>query len=165
MTPRPNATRRAWRVLPGLVLGVALATAVPVAQAAPRMAAARMTALEKSNALRIQQYLETLGNDDKDPAKLAAFFADDCEFILADGAPVKGKANVLAFIGTFLAKWGYDFDVHEIYSKGPVVVTYRHDAHTQDGKVLEKPFAMVGVYVMKDGKIARATSYGADPAH
>jgi len=95
-----------------------------------------------------------------DPDKAVTFLADNCSVRMEEDKPaVVGPANVAAAFKGFMGH-GEKLDVKilKTYAEGPVVTNERIDTLTVPG---QKPqaFPVVGVFVVKKGKITEWTDY------
>ena len=95
-----------------------------------------------------------------DPDKAVTFLADNCVVRMEEDKPaVNGPAAVGAAFKGFMGP-GVKLDVKTLktYSEGPLVTNKRVDTLTVPG---QKPqsFPVVGVFIVKKGKIAEWTDY------
>ena len=95
-----------------------------------------------------------------DPDKAVTFLADNCSVRMEEDKPaITGPANVAAAFKGFMGH-GEKLDVKilKTYAEGPLVTNKRIDTLTNPG---QKPqaFPVVGVFIVKKGKIAEWTDY------
>jgi limonene-1,2-epoxide hydrolase len=95
-----------------------------------------------------------------DPDKAVTYLADDASVrMVEDKPPVVGPAAVAAAFKGFMSNGvKISVKVNSTVTKGPVVVDSRVDTLTTPGKP-DQPFNVVGVFVVKDGKIKEWTDY------
>src|SRR6058998_2982221 len=78
---------------------------------------------------------------------------------------IEGKGKCIAFLHKLREMTGMAYctiEVHNICSRGDVVLTERTDRmHREDGSVIAE-FAIMGAFEVRDGKIARYSDYYAD---
>ena len=95
-----------------------------------------------------------------DPDKAATFLADNCSVRMEEDKPaITGPADVAKAFKGFMGP-GVKLDVKTLktYSEGPLVINKRVDTLTVPG---QKPqsFPVVGVFIVKKGKITEWTDY------
>jgi limonene-1,2-epoxide hydrolase len=91
---------------------------------------------------------------------MARYLAPDCSVRVMDSQPfLTGPAAVAAAFKSY-ATHGERFKVEYVstFAKGPIVVTDRVDTQITAGKPGPK-FPVVGVFLVKDGKIKEWTDY------
>ena len=96
----------------------------------------------------------------KDPDKAVTFLADNCSVRMEEDKPaIMGPANVGAAFKGFMGP-GVTLTVKVLhtYAEGPLVTNKRVDTLTNPGKP-PQPFPVVGVFIVKKGKIAEWTDY------
>ena len=93
-----------------------------------------------------------------DAAELAAYFADEGCYFNMPARPVKGRANVEAFIRGFTSTWTETtWELRNIAAAGDLVFTERLDrTKTTKGNV---DLPCFGVFEMRDGKIVEWRDY------
>jgi len=131
--------------------GLGLATMACLARPA---AASEWTATEKANVQVVNDFCAAWPSHDLD--KIMSFFAENCAYRMTETQdPIKSQQAVRDRIKSFLdAVQG--FEVIETLAKGPIVMNERHD-HFKGGPL--KMWHGVGVFFMKDGKIAEWSDY------
>jgi limonene-1,2-epoxide hydrolase len=135
---------------------VALATVVT---ASPCLAAEH-TAKEAANIALVHRMLNELERDSPSSASVAAFFSDDCYIRWSEkDTPAQGKEAALKKLATlFPPNTKYRIVIHQTFAKGPVVMNSRDDIQITAGKEAH-PFHVVGLFVVKDGKITTWSDY------
>jgi len=96
----------------------------------------------------------------KDPDKAVTFLADNCSVRMEEDKPaIMGPANVGAAFKGFMGP-GVTLTVKILhtYAEGPLVTNKRIDTLTAPGKP-PQPFQVVGVFIVKKGKITEWTDY------
>jgi limonene-1,2-epoxide hydrolase len=95
-----------------------------------------------------------------DPDKAVTFLADNASVRMEeDKPPVVGPAAVAAAFKSFMTPGTtLSVKVNQTFAKGPVVVNSRVDTLKTAGKP-DQSFPVVGVFVVKNGKIAEWTDY------
>jgi len=122
--------------------------------AATRVMAADWTPAERANVKVVNDFCAAW--ETHDPAKITAFFTDDCTYRPIETAvPAKGRDAVTALIKTFVANV-QRFEILETFARGPMVVNERIDRFT--GGPL-RSWRGVGVFFLKDGKIVEWNDY------
>jgi limonene-1,2-epoxide hydrolase len=117
-------------------------------------AASEWTATERANIQTVNDFCAAWAGHDID--KIMSFFAENCAYRMTETQDaIKGQQAVLERIKSFVnAVQG--FDVIETFAKGPMVVNERYD-HFKGGPL--KKWHGVGVFYLKDGKIAEWSDY------
>jgi limonene-1,2-epoxide hydrolase len=95
-----------------------------------------------------------------DPAKAAEYLSDKAVVRMEEDKPATtGRQPFIdAWKGYFHTGNGIAVKFLDTYARGPVVVTNRIDTLTSKDKP-DQPFPVVGVFVVKDGKIVEWTDY------
>src|SRR6201991_1241900 len=93
------------------------------------------------------------------PEELAGYFTEDAVYHNIPMDPVQGREAIAQFIAGFVAAFdGIDFNVHRQVSDGTVVMNERTDVmRRKDGG--EVPLPVMGVFEVRDGKIAAWRDY------
>jgi limonene-1,2-epoxide hydrolase len=119
------------------------------------------TAAEAANLKVVQDFLATWPAPDFDVDKvMATYLAADCSIRPIDTQPfLHGPAAVAAAFKAY-APHGERFkaDVVSTYVRGPIVVTQRVDSQIGGDKG-GQTFPVVGVFLVKNGKIKEWTDY------
>lgn len=131
--------------------------------AAARAAAAgpEGTTLQKSNVQLVKDFCAAWGDASADAEKIVnQYLADDCLVRFGDSvAPVSGHAPAVTLFQTFLGNGErYELKILETFAHGPVVVNARTDSTIKDSR-RANPTSVVGVFVIKDGKIKEWSDY------
>jgi limonene-1,2-epoxide hydrolase len=95
-----------------------------------------------------------------DPNKAVTFLADNCAVRMEEDKPaITGPANVAAAFKGFMGHGEkVDVKILNTYAEGPLVTNKRADTLTTLGKPPQR-FPMVGVFIVKKGKIIEWTDY------
>jgi limonene-1,2-epoxide hydrolase len=145
-------SRRAVLAGAGTMAGAA-GLGLAVLAAAPRAQAATMTAVEKANLKLVDDFCAAWAAHDL--ARIMAFFSDAPAYRVTEAqAAVTGRQAVSDKIAPFLDNV-VKFEVHESWARGPMVINERTDHFT--GRL--KFWRGVGVFMIKDGKIAEWSDY------
>ncbi len=87
-----------------------------------------------------------------DATELASYFAEDGVYHNMPFAPVMGRAQVQAFIASFIKHWtATEWEILNIVSAGSVVIAERIDRTRVGDKAVVLPCC--GVFEVRDGKI------------
>ena len=130
--------------------------AVAVAGLSGTAQAAEESAGAKANIKIVEDFIKAWN----EPDKSVAYLADDASVrMVEDQPPVVGPAAVNAAFKGFMGH-GETIDVKilKIFAEGPVVTNIREDTLKTPGKPDQK-FKVVGVFVVKKGKIKEWTDY------
>ena len=117
--------------------------------------------IEKANVQLVKDFCKAWGDDPPDADDMVnKYLSDDCVVRFGDTIePVTGHDAATALFQTFLSNGErYDLKILETFSRGPVVVNSRIDS-TIKGKRTTHPTSVVGVFVVKDGKIKEWSDY------
>jgi limonene-1,2-epoxide hydrolase len=95
-----------------------------------------------------------------EPAKASEYLSDKAVVRMEEDKPaVTGRQPFIdAWNGYFKTGASITVKTVDTYARGPVVVTQRVDTLITKGKP-DQPFKVVGVFVIKDGKIVEWTDY------
>jgi limonene-1,2-epoxide hydrolase len=119
------------------------------------------SSVEKTNIQVVKDFCQSWSDDPPDPDKMVdQFMTDDCLVRFGDKvAPVSGRGAVVALFGTFLTNGErYDLKIQETFARGPVVMNARIDS-TLKGARSTNPTQVVGVFVLRDGRIKEWSDY------
>jgi limonene-1,2-epoxide hydrolase len=133
--------------------GVGAVAAIGLAGSAQ---AAETTATEKANIKLVEDFCKSWN----DPDKSVAYLAPEASVRMVEDQPaVVGPVAVAAAFKGFMSH-GEKIGVKILatFAKGPVVVNHRVDTLTTPGKP-EQQFPVVGVFVVKNGKIKEWADY------
>ena len=104
----------------------------------------------------IREFIAAWSNLNAD--ELVEYFAEDGTYYNMPAKPVSGHENLRKFITAFLANWEKtQWDIIHLLAEGDVVLVERLDRTVAAGKPVDLP--CVGVFEMKDGKIAEWRDY------
>jgi limonene-1,2-epoxide hydrolase len=98
---------------------------------------------------------------DRDCERLLGYLHDDVAYLVYDDGPVfRGPAEIATRVGPFMAKFArIEFEILRMTVIGPAVIHERTEHYYDaDGKV-DTFFHVVGVLVMRDGKIVMWRDY------
>lgn len=114
---------------------------------------AALSASEQSNVKTVNMLAEAMSEDNPDLTKIGELLTDDCALHMQEGKPpAEGKASTIQALKGLLDRgMRFKFTVHDTFAKGHIVVHYRDDKVIAGGK--QSTIPLVGVFVMKDGKI------------
>ena len=124
-------------------------------------AAADQSTLEKSNAQLVKDFCAAWGDDSPDAEKIVnQFMADDCVVRFGESvAPVSGHPATIGLFDTFLGNGErYELKILETFARGPIVMNSRIDSTIKDSRKAN-PTKVIGVFVIKDGKIKEWSDY------
>ena len=130
--------------------------AVAVATLGKTAIAAEEKSDSKANVKVVEEFIKAWN----DPDKSVTYLADNASVRMVEDQPaVVGPANVAAAFKGFMGH-GEKLDVKILntYAEGPVVTNKRIDTLTTPGKP-PQAFKVVGVFIVKKGKIAEWTDY------
>ena len=133
--------------------------AAPAAIAVPGLAgAADWTAAEKANVAVVTEMCRTW-KAPVDFDKVASFLSDDCVYRATETAPpVKGRQAILDTLKKMLGTVSKaEFEIVQTFARGPMVVNERFDRFTMPQRSME--WHGIGVFMLKDGKIAEWNDY------
>jgi limonene-1,2-epoxide hydrolase len=111
--------------------------------------------IQKTNIQLVKDFCKTWGEDPPDADNMVGkYMTDDCLVRFGDTIePVTGHDAAIALFQTFLSNGErYDLKILETFARGPIVVNSRIDSTLKGGRVTH-PTPVVGVFVIKDGKI------------
>ena len=127
-----------------------------VASAIPAMAAGR-TAAEEANLALVTDFCAAFAT--RDMTKIASYLAPNCSYRITETAmPAVGGAAVQRIQSYVERSSKIEFRILDSWTRGPMVINERIDSFTRSD---ERPaYHLVGVFFIKDGKIAEWTDYG-----
>ena len=111
--------------------------------------------IEKANIQLVKDFCKAWNDDPPDADEMVGkYLTDDCFIRFGETIePVNGHDAAIALFETFLSNGErYDLKILETFARGPVVVNSRIDS-TIKGTRITHPTPVVGVFVVKDGKI------------
>ncbi len=124
-------------------------------------AAADSSTVEKLNVQLVKDFCQAWGDESPDAEKIVnQFMTDDCLVRFGDAvAPVNGQGATITLFETFLGNGErYELKILQTFAHGPVVVNARTDSTIKDGRHVN-PTSVVGVFVIRDGKIKEWSDY------
>jgi limonene-1,2-epoxide hydrolase len=133
--------------------------AAPAALAAPSFAAAaELTDAEKANVAVVTEMCRTW-KAPVDFDKVGSFLSDECVYRATETAPpVKGRQAIIDSLKKMLGTvTKAEFEIVQTFARGPMVVNERFDRFTMPQRSME--WHGIGVFMLKDGKIAEWNDY------
>ena len=119
--------------------------------------AAEPTAAEKANIKVVNDFCAAWAS--RDLNKIMSFLAADCAYRMTETRDIiKGRDGVTAAIKGIVDRV-VRFEVLETWARGPMVFNERIDHFTPGPQLPLKSWRGVGVFFMKDGKIAEWQDY------
>jgi len=111
---------------------------------------------EKANLALVTAYCESFST--RDIEKVGSFMAPNCSYRITETAtPLIGPA-ALERIKKYLAEANtVEFKIFESWARGPIVVNQRIDTFVLPQRT--NAYRLIGVFFVKDGKIAEWTDY------
>jgi limonene-1,2-epoxide hydrolase len=126
------------------------------AMAIPAMAA-EPTAAEKANLALVADFCAAFAT--RDMTKIASYLAPNCSYRLTETAPpVVGPAAVERIRSYVDQSSKIEFKILDSWARGPMVINERVDSFTR--ATSSPAYHLVGVFFIKDGKIAEWIDYG-----
>jgi limonene-1,2-epoxide hydrolase len=135
--------------------------AAPVSPNLNGPSAASAAAIEKANVQLVKDFCKAWGDNPPDADNMAnKYLTDDCVVRFGDTIdPVSGHDAAVALFQTFLSNGErYDLKILETFARGPVVVNSRIDSTIKGARVTH-PTSVVGVFIVKDGRIKEWSDY------
>jgi limonene-1,2-epoxide hydrolase len=137
------------------------AAAIAAAFADVGPASAEVSTMEKNNTQLVSDFCQAWGAESPDPEKIVSqFMGEECVVRFGDSvAPVSGRPAVVRLFRSFLSNdERYELKILETFARGPVVVNARTDS-TMKGTRRANPVSVIGVFVIRDGKIKEWSDY------
>ena len=126
------------------------------ALAVPAMAA-EPTAAEKANLSLVADFCAAFAT--RDMAKIGSYLAPDCSYRITETAMPAIGAAALERIRSYVERSSkIEFKILDSWARGPMVINERIDSFTRPDA--SPAYHLVGVFFIKDGKIAEWTDYG-----
>jgi limonene-1,2-epoxide hydrolase len=95
----------------------------------------------------------------RDVAKITTFLAPNCSYRITETVPPALGAAAIERIKSYVERSSkIEFKVLDTWAQGPMVVNERIDSFTRPDQ--SPTYHLVGVFFIKDGKIAEWTEYG-----
>jgi limonene-1,2-epoxide hydrolase len=158
MIENPTSIERRTVFLSGAAGMLALAAAT---FPSGRASAMESSAVEKANTDVVRDFCKAWGDDPPDLDKLASdFLSEDCTIRFGETiAPVTGQAAAAELFKSFFTNGErYDLKIVDTFARGPIVMNARVDS-TIKGKRVTNPTQVVGVFLVRDGKIKEWSDY------
>lgn len=131
-----------------LLAGAALA--VPAIAAEP-------TAAEKVNLALVADFCAAFAT--RDMTKIASFLAPNCSYRITETSPPAIGTAAIERIKSYVDQSSkIEFKILDSWTRGPMVINERIDSFTRANA--SPSYHLVGVFFIKDGKIAEWTDYG-----
>ena len=131
-----------------LITGAALA--IPVTSAAP-------APIEAANLALVTDFCAAFAA--RDMTKIASYLAPNCSYRITEtAAPAVGAAAVERIKSYVDRSSKIEFKILDSWARGPIVINERIDSFTRTNA--SPAYHLVGVFFIKDGKIAEWTDYG-----
>jgi limonene-1,2-epoxide hydrolase len=119
--------------------------------------AAEPTAAEKANLTLVSDFCAAFGT--RDMAKIASYLAPECSYRITETAmPAVGAAAVERIRSYVDQSSRIEFKILDSWARGPMVINERIDSFTRPNS--SPAYHLVGVFFIKDGKIAEWTDFG-----
>jgi limonene-1,2-epoxide hydrolase len=123
--------------------------------AIPAMAAE--TAAEKTNLALVAEFCAAFAT--RDMSKIASFLASNCSYRITETSPpAVGQAAIDRIKAYVEQSSKIEFKILDSWARGPMVINERIDSFTRPNA--SPAYHLVGVFFIKDGKIAEWTDYG-----
>ncbi len=131
-----------------LITGAALA--IPAMAAEP-------TPAEKANQALVTDFCAAFAS--RDMTRIASYLAPDCSYRITETATPAVGAAAIERIRSYVERSSkIEFKILDSWARGPMVINERVDSFTRPDA--SPAFHLVGVFFIKDGKIAEWTDYG-----
>jgi len=119
--------------------------------------AAGQTAAEAANLALVADFCAAFAT--RDMTKIASYLAPNCSYRITETAmPVVGAAAVERIKSYVERSSKVEFKILDSWARGPMVINERIDSFTRPDA--SPAYHLVGVFFIKDGKIAEWTDYG-----
>ena len=126
------------------------------ALAIPAMATER-TAAEEANLTLVADFCASFAT--RDMAKIASYLAPNCSYRITETAmPAVGAAAIERIKSYVERSSKIEFKILDSWVRGPMVINERIDSFTRSDA--SPAYHLVGVFFIKDAKIAEWTDYG-----
>jgi limonene-1,2-epoxide hydrolase len=126
------------------------------ALAIPAMAA-EPTTTEKANQALVADFCAAFAS--RDMTKIASYLDPNCSYRITETAmPAVGVAAVERIKSYVERSSKIEFKILDSWARGPMVINERIDSFTRPDA--SPAFHLVGVFLIKDGKIAEWTDFG-----
>ena len=119
--------------------------------------AAEWTAAERANLALVADFCAAFGT--RDMTKIASYLAPNCSYRITETAMPAVGAAALERIKSYVERSSrIEFKILDSWTRGPMVINERIDSFTRPDA--SPAYHLVGVFFIKDGKIAEWTDYG-----
>jgi limonene-1,2-epoxide hydrolase len=152
--PEENMQKRLLAI--AVLLSINFAASLGLAANAPALVSQGKTAREAATITVVKAFAAAWN----DPDKAAEYLSDKASVRMEEDKPALiGRKAFIDAVKPYIAQ-GEHFSVRhlEIFARGPVVVTHRIDTVSTPGKP-DASYDIVGVFVVKDGKIIEWSDY------
>ncbi len=118
-----------------------------------------MTPLEREHVALVEAFNQAWS--DRDCERLVSFLRDDVAYMVYDDGPVfRGPQEIASKVGPFMQKFPrIEFEILRLDVIGPAVIHERTEHYYGPDGELDTFFHVVGVLVMRDGKIVLWRDY------
>jgi limonene-1,2-epoxide hydrolase len=131
-----------------LITGAALAIPAMATEPSPG---------EKANLALVTDFCLAFAT--RDMAKITSYLASNCSYRITETAmPAVGPAAVERIKSYVERSSKIEFKILDSWARGPMVINERIDSFTRPDA--NPTFHLVGIFFIKDGKIAEWTDYG-----
>jgi limonene-1,2-epoxide hydrolase len=123
--------------------------------------AAESSAIEKANTQLVKDFCKAWGDDPPSAEKIVSeYLSPDCTVRFGEKIlPVTGQAAVVELFLSFFGNGErYDLKIVDMFARGPIVMNSRIDSMIKGTRVTN-PTEVVGVFVVRDGKIKEWSDY------
>ena len=108
------------------------------------------------NEVIVREFIAAWAN--LDPVQLASYFTEDGVYHNMPSNPIRGRANIQAFIAGFIRPWqATEWEILSLVAEGDTVIAERVDKTVVANQPVDLP--VVGVFIMEDGKIREWRDY------
>jgi limonene-1,2-epoxide hydrolase len=119
--------------------------------------AAEPTEAEKANLKLVAEFCAAFAT--RDMAKIASYLAPNCSYRITEtAAPAVGPAAVERIRSYVDRSSKIEFKILDSWARGPMVINERIDSFTRTDA--SPAYHLVGVFFIRDGKIAEWIDYG-----
>jgi limonene-1,2-epoxide hydrolase len=124
--------------------------------AIPAMAA-EPTAAEEANRALVADFCAAFAT--RNMTKIASYLAPNCSYRITETAVPAVGAAAMERIKSYVERSStIEFRILDTWARGPMVINERIDSFTRPDA--SPAYHLVGVFLIKDGKIAEWTDYG-----
>jgi limonene-1,2-epoxide hydrolase len=119
--------------------------------------AAEQTAAEKANLALVTDFCAAFAA--RNMTKIASYLAPNCSYRITEAAaPAIGEAAMERIKSYVERSSKIEFKILDSWARGPMVINERIDSFTRSDA--SPSYHLVGVFFIRDGKIAEWTDYG-----